>query len=119
MLNFFTAVAFAATLSVAMPRLAAAADEAPAPGGAGQLLSFAPLVILFVIFYFLLIRPQQKKAKEHRDMVSNLGKGDMVVTSGGIHGTITGVAEDTVTVEIADNVKVKVSKEYITSKKNK
>lgn len=106
MLNLFTAVAFAA-------------DEAPAAGGMGQLLSFAPLIILFVIFYFLLIRPQQKKAKEHREMVSKLEKGDMVVTSGGIHGTVTGVAEDTATVEIAENVKVKVAKEHILSKKSK
>ncbi len=106
MLNFFTAVAFAA-------------DEAPATGGMGQLLSFAPLVILFVIFYFLLIRPQQKKAKEHREMITRLEKGDMVITSGGIHGTITGVADDAVTVEIADNVRVKVAKEHIVSKKKK
>ena len=99
--------------------IAFAADEAPAAGGMGQLLSFAPLIILFAIFYFLLIRPQQKKAKENREMISKLEKGDMVITASGIHGAITGVAEDTVTVEIADNVKVKVSKEYITSKKNK
>lgn len=99
--------------------IAFAADEAPAAGGVGQLLSFAPLIILFAIFYFLLIRPQQKKAKDHREMISKLEKGDMVITASGIHGAITGVAEDTVTVEIADNVKVKVSKEYITSKKNK
>ena len=106
MLNFFTTIALAA-------------DEAPAPGGMGQLMSFAPLVILFVIFYFLLIRPQQKKAKEHREMVSKLEKGDAVVTSGGIHGTITGVAEDAVTVEIAENVRVKVAKEHVVSKKKK
>jgi len=105
-LNFFTTIALAA-------------DEAPAPGGMGQLMSFAPLVILFVIFYFLLIRPQQKKAKEHREMVSKLEKGDAVVTSGGIHGTITGVAEDAVTVEIAENVRVKVAKEHVVSKKKK
>ena len=106
MLNFFTTIALAA-------------DEAPAPGGMGQLMSFAPLVILFVIFYFLLIRPQQKKAKEHREMVSKLEKGDAVVTSGGIHGTITGVAEDAVTMEIAENVRVKVAKEHVVSKKKK
>jgi len=106
MLNFFTTIALAA-------------DEAPAPGGMGQLMSFAPLIILFVIFYFLLIRPQQKKAKEHREMVSKLEKGDAVVTSGGIHGTITGVAEDAVTVEIAENVRVKVAKEHVVSKKKK
>ena len=72
-----------------------------------------PLVLIFVIFYFLLIRPQQKKAKEHRDMLTKLEKGNTVVTSGGICGRITGVAEDSVTVEIADNVKVKVIKEHI------
>lgn len=102
MLNFFTTIALAA-------------DEAPAPGGMGQLMSFAPLIILFVIFYFLLIRPQQKKAKEHRDMLGKLEKGHMVVTSGGICGKVTGVAEDSVTVEIADNVRVKVLKECILS----
>jgi len=105
-LNFFTTIALAA-------------DEAPAPGGMGQLMSFAPLVILFVIFYFLLIRPQQKKAKEQKEMLSKLEKGDAVVTSGGIHGTITGVAEDAVTVEIAENVRVKVAKEHVVSKKKK
>ena len=80
MLNFFTVSAFAA-------------DEGQAAGGVGQFLSFAPLIILFAIFYFLLIRPQQKKAKEHREMVSKLEKGDMVITASGIHGAITGVAE--------------------------
>ena len=106
MLNVFTTIALAA-------------DEAPASGGMGQLMSFAPLIILFVIFYFLLIRPQQKKAKEQREMLSKLEKGDAVVTSGGIHGTITGVAEDAVTVEIAENVRVKVAKEHVVSKKKK
>jgi len=106
-LNFFTTIALAA-------------DEAPpASGGMGQLMSFAPLIILFVIFYFLLIRPQQKKAKEQKEMLSKLEKGDAVVTSGGIHGTITGVAEDAVTVEIAENVRVKVAKEHVVSKKKK
>jgi preprotein translocase subunit YajC len=105
-LNFFTTIALAA-------------DEAPASGGMGQLMSFAPLIILFVIFYFLLIRPQQKKAKEQKEMLSKLEKGDAVVTSGGIHGTITGVAEDAVTVEIAENVRVKVAKEHVIFKKKK
>ena len=106
MVNFFTTIALAA-------------DEAPAPGRMGQLMSFAPLIILFVIFYFLLIRPQQKKAKEQKEMLSKLEKVDAVVTSGGIHGTITGVAEDAVTVEIAENVRVKVAKEHVVSKKKK
>ena len=95
------------------------AEDAPAAGPMGQFLSFAPLVILFVIFYFLLIRPQQKKAKEHKEMLTKLEKGDAVVTSGGIHGTITGVAEDAVTLEIAEGVKVKVTKDFITSKKGR
>ena len=74
--------------------------------GIGQ---FIPLILIFVIFYFFLIRPQQKKVKEHRAMVENLKKGDKVVTSGGITGTITRVVDnDKVEVEIADNITVEV-----------
>ena len=74
--------------------------------GIGQ---FIPLILIFVIFYFFLIRPQQKKVKEHRAMVENLKKGDKVVTSGGITGTITKVVDnDKVEVEIADNITVEV-----------
>ena len=74
--------------------------------GIGQ---FIPLILIFVIFYFFLIRPQQKKVKEHRAMVENLMKGDKVVTSGGITGTITRVVDnDKVEVEIADNITVEV-----------
>ena len=83
-----------------------------APGGEGG-GSFQPLILMgamFAIFYFLLIRPQQKKNKEHRQMLSNLRKGDRVVTSGGIHGRITGMDENTLTVEIAEKVRVKVSR---------
>ena len=74
--------------------------------GIGQ---FIPLILIFVIFYFFLIRPQQKKVKEHRTMVESLKKGDKVVTSGGITGTITRVIDnDKVEVEIAENVTVEV-----------
>ena len=74
--------------------------------GIGQ---FIPLILIFVIFYFFLIRPQQKKVKEHKAMVENLKKGDKVVTSGGITGTISRVIDnDKVEVEIADNVTVEV-----------
>ena len=78
--------------------------------GAGGLLQgpLPMLVIMFVIFYFLLIRPQQKKQKEHREMISNLNKGDRIITSGGLHGRITGLDETTLTVEIADKVRVNV-----------
>ena len=74
--------------------------------GIGQ---FIPLILIFVIFYFFLIRPQQKKVKEHRAMVESLKKGDKIVTSGGITGTITRVIDnEKVEVEIADNVTVEV-----------
>ena len=74
--------------------------------GIGQ---FIPLILIFVIFYFFLIRPQQKKVKEHKAMVESLKKGDKIVTSGGITGTITRVVDtDKVEVEIAENVTVTV-----------
>ena len=70
---------------------------------------FIPLILIFVIFYFFLIRPQQKKVKEHKAMVESLKKGDKVVTSGGITGTISRVIDnDKVEIEIADNVTVEV-----------
>ncbi|MBF0451873.1 MAG: preprotein translocase subunit YajC [Candidatus Magnetomorum sp.] len=79
--------------------------------GAGQANGFTallPMIIIFAIFYFLLIRPQQKKAKEHRTMIDSLKKGDRVVTSGGIYGRVTACTDaDTVTLEIADRVRVK------------
>lgn len=78
--------------------------------GGGGFSTFIPLILMFVIFYFLLIRPQQKKTKEHRQMISSLKKGDRIVTSGGLHGRITGLSDTTLTVEIADKVRVKVSR---------
>lgn len=99
--------------------LAFAEDAAPAaaPGGLSGIMSIAPLIILFVIFYFLLIRPQQKKAKEHKEMMAALQKGDNVITAGGIYGRVASVAEDSVMVEIAENVKVKVTKDSIVLRK--
>ena len=78
--------------------------------GAGGFTSLIPIILMFVIFYFLLIRPQQKKSKEHREMISQLKKGDRIVTSGGLHGRITATGEQTMTVEIADKVRVKISR---------
>ena len=76
--------------------------------GIGQ---FIPLILIFVIFYFFLIRPQQKKVKEHKLMVENLKRGDKVVTSGGIVGTIERIIDnDKVEVEISENVKVEIIK---------
>lgn len=84
--------------------------------GAAGFTGFIPLILMFVIFYFLLIRPQQKKTKAHREMIDNLKKGDRIVTSGGIHGRITGMDESTLTVEIADKVRVKVGRGNVGAK---
>jgi len=81
--------------------------------GAGGFSGFIPLILMFVIFYFLLIRPQQKKTKQHREMISALKKGDRIITSGGIHGRITGLDETTLTVEISDRVRVKVARSNV------
>jgi len=91
-----------------------AADPAPAGSAAGGLMSFLPLVIIFVIFYFLLIRPQSKRAKEHREMVAKLAKGDEVVAGGGILGRVTDVSDVYITVEIADGVAIKVQRHAVT-----
>jgi preprotein translocase subunit YajC len=79
-------------------------------GQSGGFGAFIPLIIIFAIFYFLLIRPQQKKSKEHKQILSALKKGDRVVSSGGLHGVITGLADDVVTMEISPKVRVKVSR---------
>ncbi len=77
------------------------------------LASFIPLIFMFAIFYLLLIRPQQKKAKEHRALLEALKKGDQVVTAGGIHGKITAVEDNIVTLEIATGVNIKINKGFI------
>ena len=91
--------------------------QAAAPAGAQQqpniFMSMMPLVFIFIIFYFLLIRPQQRKAKEHAKLVSSLKTGDAVVTNAGIHGVISNVKEKTVIVKIADNVKVEFDRAAI------
>lgn len=79
-------------------------------GGGSMITSLLPLVLIFVIFYFLLIRPQQKRAKEHRQMLENIKKGDKVITSGGIYGVVENVGTNTITLKIAENVKVKFGK---------
>jgi len=80
-----------------------------AAGGQDMLTSFLPLILIFVVFYFLLIRPQQKRQKQHKEMLGQLRRGDKVVTSGGILGTVSKVVSDTeVLLEIAENVKVRI-----------
>jgi preprotein translocase subunit YajC len=91
-------------------------------GGGDALVSFIPLILIFVIFYFLLIRPQQKKAKQHRELLANLKKGDTVITSGGIYGKITSNVkpeDQDITLEIADKVRVKVARSHISGLSSK
>ena len=96
-----------------------------APGGAaagpgGGMAAFQqmiPLIFMFAIFYFLLIRPQQKKAKEHKALLEALKKGDNVITAGGVHGKINSVDDSIVTLEIATGVNIKINKSYIAAVK--
>jgi preprotein translocase subunit YajC len=81
-----------------------------AANGPGPFVSLLPLVLVFAVFYFLLIRPQQRKAKEHQAMVANLKRNDEVVTAGGLHGRIVELGEKTITLEIAPNVRVRVDR---------
>ncbi len=90
-----------------------------APGADGQasnpIGAFVPLILMFAIFYFLLIRPQQKKAKQHKEMLSTLRKGDYVLTGGGIYGRIQDIDGDVLAIEIADGVRVKVNRSFVSS----
>ncbi|MDD2273384.1 MAG: preprotein translocase subunit YajC [Desulfuromonadaceae bacterium] len=84
-----------------------------ATGGMAAFQQIIPLVFMFAIFYFLLIRPQQKKAKEHKALLEAMKKGDNVITAGGVHGKVSAVENDIVTLEIANNVNIKITKSYI------
>ncbi len=93
---------------------------AQAVGGTGGIASFIPLILIFAIMYFLMIRPQQKKMKQHRAMVADLRKGDQIVTAGGIMGKVTKVGSDNeVEVQIATGVKVKIVQHTIQTVLNK
>ena len=93
---------------------------AQAAGGGSAIASFVPLILIFAIMYFLLIRPQQKKMKEHRAMVEALRKGDQIVTQGGMIGKVTKIIDDNeAQVEIADGVKVRIVRHTITQVLNK
>lgn len=95
-------------VNIAYAQGAAGASEA------GSMMSFVlPMVFMVVIFYFLLIRPQQKKAKEHKALLNNLKKGDRIITSGGILGTIVNIDDQIVHVEIADKVRIEMGRPYI------
>ena len=82
-------------------------------GGGNTLLSLVPFVLIFIIFYFLLILPQQKRQKKLRTMLEALKKGDKVITSSGLWGTVTNLGKDSVTLQISDNAKVKIQRDHI------
>lgn len=87
--------------------------EGSGRAGGGDFSFIILMVAVFAIFYFLLIRPQQKKQKELREMIGNLQHGDVVITNGGLHGKITALTDQVVTLEIADNTRVKVARNAI------
>src|SRR5690606_18642581 len=94
----------------------AQAAGAPSGGLDSQLMSFLPLILIFVVFYFLLIRPQQKRMKQHKEMLGSIRRGDRIVTNGGIIGLVTKVVnQDEVQLEIADNVRVRVMRSMVSS----
>ncbi len=91
------------------------AQDAGGGGGSGMLVQIAPLILIFAVFYFLLIRPQQQKAKRHRELVAGLQRGDKVITGGGLYATVVKVEDDnTVILEIAQGVRVKSARHTIT-----
>ena len=83
--------------------------QAAAPGGA-DLMSMLPIILMFVVLYFVMIRPQMKRAKEHKAMVEALQKGDEVIAAGGVLGKVTKVADNYVTIEISNNVEIRVQR---------
>ncbi len=96
-----------------MNYLLAMAPPAGGSGGGGFISTIIMFGAIFLIFYFMIIRPQQRRAKEREKLLSNLQKGDKVVTSGGLHGTIAGIDEKTVLLQVSDNVKMKFERTAI------
>ncbi|HEX7878413.1 MAG TPA: preprotein translocase subunit YajC [Candidatus Eisenbacteria bacterium] len=105
-----------ATLLAFMPLTLPLMAPAPVGGEApNPLIQMLPIVLIFVIFYFLLIRPQQAQQKKHQEMLKNVKKGDRIITSGGIYGRVVGVGDNDVTVQIAKDVEVQLQKGSITA----
>ncbi len=91
----------------------------PQSQAVSPLVNLFPLIAIFVIFYFLLIRPQKQKEKEHQKMLSNVNKNDEIVTTGGIHGTIVNVKDKTLIIRIDENVKIEIEKSCVSYLKKK
>jgi preprotein translocase subunit YajC len=90
--------------------------QAAAPSGGSPLTQFVPLIAIFAIFYFLVLRPQSKKAKEHQAMLSELKKGDEVVTQGGLIGKISGITDNELTLQVQEGVRVRVTRASVTGR---
>ena len=84
-------------------------------GGGSMVSTFVMFGAIFLIFYFMIIRPQQKRAKEREKLLSSIEKGDKVITSGGVHGTVAGVEEKTILLQVTENVKLKIERSAITT----
>jgi preprotein translocase subunit YajC len=91
------------------------AQAAPGAGGPGPLVTILPFVLIFIIMYFMVIRPQQKKAREHQEMLGKLKRNDEVMTSGGIYGKVVDLKETVVTLEVAPNVRIRVHRPQISA----
>ncbi len=91
------------------------AQMAPGAAGPSPIVSVMPIALMFVVLYFLLIRPQQKRSREHETMIENLKRNDEIVTSGGIYGRIQSIADKVLVVEIAPNVRVRVERAQVAS----
>ena len=89
------------------------AQVAPGAGGPGPIVTILPFILIFVIMYFMVIRPQQKKARDHQDMLTKLKRNDEVMTSGGIYGKVIDLKETVVTLEVAPNVRIRVHRPQI------
>jgi len=99
-----------------MTDVAYAMGATPGGGSPGGMSVFIPLLLMFAVFYFLLIRPQQKKTRQHQDLLKSLKVGDRVVTTGGLYGTIVAGGDHIIKLEIADKVRVEVGRSYIAGK---
>jgi len=91
------------------------AQAAPGVGGPGPIVTILPFILIFIIMYFMVIRPQQKKAKDHQDMLSKLKRNDEVMTSGGLYGKVIDLKETVVTLEVAPNVRIRVHRPQISA----
>ena len=89
------------------------AQGAPAAPGPSPMVSLAPIALMFIVLYFLLIRPQQKRAREHETMVQNVKRNDEIVTTGGIYGRVQSIADKILVVEIAPNVRIRLEREQV------